>query len=183
MQRFLSPRRLAGVALAGVIVAAVGLLLSPAPAYTADKAAVTLDPAAVERTRETVHMLDDLYKSAVVHITDTYVRARERTPAARAAKLVFKDMAAKGHHQARLIDATGDPVGKTNVARSDFEKRAVEQLKAGKPWYEEIGTRDGTPVFRAATPVPVVMKQCIDCHPGHKEGDLLGAITYELRIR
>ena len=60
---------------------------------------------------------------------------------------------------------------------------AVKELKAGKTYVEEIGTRECKPVLRAATPVPVVMKACIECHPGHKEGDLLGAITYELAIK
>jgi hypothetical protein len=83
------------------------LLASGDRARTAGKIAPS--PAAVARTRETVHMLDDLYKSAVIHVTKTYVNARERTPAARAAQLMFKDMAAKGWHEARLIDTTGEP--------------------------------------------------------------------------
>ena len=37
--------------------------------------------------------------------------------------------------------------------------------------------------LRAATRVPVVMKQCITCHPGSKEGDLLGALVYEVPIK
>jgi hypothetical protein len=38
-------------------------------------------------------------------------------------------------------------------------------------------------VLRAATIVPVVMDQCIVCHPGHKKGELLGALVYELPIK
>jgi len=30
--------------------------------------------------------------------------------------------------------------------------------------------------------VPVVMKQCITCHQGKKEGELLGAIVYEVPV-
>jgi hypothetical protein len=128
-------------------------------------------------------MLDDMYKSAVVHITKTYVNARERTPAAAAAKLMFKDMAAKGWHNARLIDATGEPSSRANLPKSAFEKKAVERLKAGQDYYEEVATKDGKPVLRAATPVPAVMAACTTCHPHVKEGQLMGALVYELPIK
>ena len=105
MERSLPRRGPVTALLAGLV--GVALLASGGPGRTADKGGP--GPAAVARTRETVRMLDDMYKSAVIHITKTYVSARERTPAARAAKLMFKDMAAKGWHDARLIDATGEP--------------------------------------------------------------------------
>jgi hypothetical protein len=82
------------------------------------------------------------------------------------------------------VDATGDPVSRANLPKSDFEKKAVAQLKSGKKYFEEIGQdSDKKPVLRAATVVPVVMKQCISCHPGHKEGQLLGALVYEVPIK
>jgi hypothetical protein len=173
-------RRVVGVVLVGVL-AAGGLALGHRGRGA--EAAVRPDPAAVERTRDTVRMIDDLYKGTVVHITATYVRAQETTPAARVAQKVFKHMEAKGWHSARLIDVTGSPTNKANVAKTDFEKRAVEQLKAGKPYFDEVATHDGKPVLRAATVVPVVMKQCIACHPGLKEGELMGALVYELPIK
>jgi hypothetical protein len=159
----------------------VALLAGGDRARTADKAGP--DKAAVARTRETVRMLDDMYKSAVVHVTKTYVNARERTPAARAAQLIFKDMAAKGWHRARLIDATGEPSNRANLPESAFEKKAVERLRAGQGYYEEVATRDGKAVLRAATPVPAVMAACTTCHPHVKEGELMGALVYELPIK
>jgi hypothetical protein len=141
------------------------------------------DPAALERTRETVRMIDDLYKGAIVHITATYVRAQETTPAARVAQKVFKHMESKGWHSARLIDATGEPANRANLPKTDFEKRAVKELKAGKPYYDEVATRDGKPVLRAATVVPVVMQQCLKCHMDLKEGQVMGGIVYELPIK
>jgi hypothetical protein len=166
------------------VVGALSLLAVPVGGEeAAKKEDVKADPAAVARTRETVKMLDDLYKSAIVHVTNTYVKARETMPAATAAKLVFRDMASKGWHTVRLIDATGDPVRKENVATSDFEKRALARLKSGAKYYEEVGKAKDKVVLRAATPVPVVMKACINCHPGLKEGQLMGALTYELPIK
>ena len=140
------------------------------------------DPASVERTRETVKMLDDLYKNAVVSVTNRYVDKQSDTPAAEIAKDVFTAMHKKGWHTARLIDATGKPKNKANVAKSDFEKKAVEAMNAGKTYIEEIGEKDGKPVFRAATLVPSVLKQCAICHGG-KEGRVLGTIVYELPIK
>ena len=171
--------------LAAVVVASLtagGVLLSRGvPACGADRAAP--DREAVERTRTTVRMLDDLYKGYVVTITDTYVKARESKPAASVTKKVFKHMASKGWHTGRLVDATGEPVNVANLPRTDFEKRAVEKMKQGKDYFDEVGEKDGKPVLRAATRVPVVMNACIACHPGKKEGDLLGTIVYEVPIR
>ncbi len=138
--------------------------------------------AAVERTRDTVKMLDDLYKTAVVEMTNVYVEKQSDAPAAEVAKSIFEAMHKKGWHHARLIDATGKPKNKANVAKTDFEKKAVEQMKADKTYFEEVGEKDGKPVLRAATVVPAVMKQCAVCHGG-KEGRLLGTIVYELPIK
>ncbi len=141
------------------------------------------DAAAVERTREKVRMLDDLYKGFVVQITKTYVEARESTPAATVTKRVFKHMEKNGWHTGRLIDGTGKPLNRENAPRTEFEKKAMKAILDGKPYVDEVGTRDGKAVLRAATVVPVVMKQCITCHPGHKEGDVLGALVYEVPIK
>jgi hypothetical protein len=138
---------------------------------------------AVQRAHDTVKLLDDLHKGYVVNITAIYVKAQERTPAAHVAKKVFAYSEKNGGPRVRLIDATGSPINKANVATNDFEKRAVEKLNAGSKYFSEVGRKDGGPMLRAATPVPVVMKQCISCHPGNKEGDLLGAFIYEVPIK
>jgi hypothetical protein len=143
---------------------------------------IKVDPAALERTRESVKMLDDLYKNAVVAITKTYVEQQADTPAAAVAKSVFEAMHKKGWHLARLVDATGKPRRKENLPKTDFEKRGVEQMKAGKAYFEEIGEKDGKAVLRVATVVPAVMPQCVTCHGG-KDGRVLGAIVYELPIK
>ncbi len=166
--------------LMAVVLAAVAAVVL-GPRSRAEKPKV--DEAALERTRTTVKMLDDLHKGYVVTITATYVEGQEKTPAARVTKKVFKHMEAKGWGSGRLIDATGEPNNPGNSPKSDFEKAAVEQLKKGKTYYEEVATKDGKPVLRAATVVPVVMKQCSSCHLGKKEGDLLGALVYELPIK
>lgn len=153
--------------------------VDPAPAQGDKKEP---DKAALERTREQVKMLDTLYKTAVVSITNSYVEGQSSVPAAMVAKDVFAAMHKNGYHNARLIDATGKPKNKKNVANTDFEKKVVEEMKAGKQYYEEVAQVDGKHVLRVGTIVPVVLQQCATCH-GKKEGSLLGAIVYELPVK
>jgi hypothetical protein len=150
------------------------------PALAGDNPAP--NSAALERARESVKMLDDLYKTAVVSITNRYVEQQSDTPAAAVAKDIFSGMRQKGWHNARLVDATGKPKNKENLPMTDFEKKAAAQIKSGQKYVEEIGDKDGQLVLRAATVVPAVMKQCAICHGG-KEGRILGAIVYEIPIR
>lgn len=151
------------------------------PVAAADKKG-DFDPVKVERARQQVKMLDDLYKTAVVGITKVYVDKQDDTPAAAVAKELFAAMHKKGYHNARLVDASGKPKSKDNVAVTEFEKKAVAAMKDGKPFIEECAEVDGKKVYRAATIVPAVMKQCVQCHGG-KEGNLLGTIVYELEIK
>lgn len=143
----------------------------------------TPDKAAIERARATVKLLDDLHKGYVVIITETYVAAKEHTPAAVVAEKVFGHMEKNNHGSGRLIDATGTPLRRKNTAKSDFEKAAVKAIQGGKTYVDEVGTKDGKPVLRAATLVPAVMDACVDCHPRVKKGDVLGALVYEIPIQ
>ena len=140
------------------------------------------DPASLQRARDQVTMLDDLYKTAVVGINDTYVEQQSGVPAAVVAGKVFHAMRAKGYHNARLVDVTGKPKNDDNAAKTEFEKKAVNEIKSGKPRYEEIAEVDGKPVLRTATLVPAVNKVCAACHRA-KVGDKLGTIVYEISIK
>jgi hypothetical protein len=174
--------RLIRLSLCGVLALAVAWVIAPA-AHPSDKNKP--DPAAVERGRKTVRMLDDVYKSAIVLITDKYVKGKRDYPAGRAAIKWFADISKKGSHEVRLIDATGEPSGEANVARDDFDKEGVKQLKAGKDYYEQLIEKEGKPYLRAITPVPVVMEKCIMCHENYthvKKGAPVGALTYTVPI-
>ena len=158
----------------------VGVLVLAWGSASADEKKV--DPAALKRAQESVKMLDDLYKNAVVSITKVYVEQQSDTPAAAVAKDVFTAMHKKGWHFARLVDATGKPRSKKNLPMTEFEKKGVEAVKRGADYLEEVGEKDGKPVLRVATVVPAVMKECTICHGG-KEGRVLGAIVYEIPIK
>jgi len=168
-----------GVLVVGRVAAAtsaavVGLLLS---GQVLRAQAPKVDPA-LERTREQVKMLDELYKNAVVSVNARY----EGPPAIKVAKDVFGAMEKSGWHKAKLVDATGTPQNEANLPQTDFEKRAAEAMRAGKPYYEEVAGADAGRKLYVATVVPAVAKKCATCH-GTKEGDLLGFIRYEIPVK
>ncbi len=155
---------------------------------TAAPASATADKPsdeAVERTRKTVRMLDDIYKSAVVLITEHYVHDEDDLSAGSAAAALFGMVEEKGWHSARLIDATGQPYDEANAPADEFEQEAIRRLKRGEAYYDEVTERDGKPVLRAVTTVPVVMKKCVMCHPHYahaEEGAAIGGIAYIIPI-
>ena len=140
------------------------------------------DPA-VERAREQVKMLDDLYKNAVVSITKRYVGEQDKQPAIMVAQDIFGAMKKGGWHSAKLVDATGEPLNEANAPQTDFEKEAARAMNAGEPYIDRVvGEGQGRRLL-AATVVPVVMKRCADCHNHKKVGEVLGFIRYDLPIK
>ena len=140
---------------------------------------------AVERTRRQAKMLDDIYKGGIVLITTHYVNGDEDLPAGTAFKKLFEAAKKKGWHEVRLVDATGDPYNHENVAISEFEKRAIKALRAGKPFVDETVTEKDKRYLLAATPIPVVMEKCTMCHSNYefgKKGVVVGALTYRVPI-
>ena len=164
----------------------IGLVLVLKPqAVAQDTAQDQPTKAAVERSRKTIAMLDNIYKSTIVLITDKYVHDEDDFAAGSAAVLLFENVSKSGSHNVRLIDATGDPYDSENVAKDDFEKEAIKKLKAGAKQHEQVITKKGKHHLRVVTPVPVVMKKCVMCHDHYadaKEGEPIGAISYSLPI-
>ena len=170
------------IVLAAVSTVALGLAIQ-ARSHAEDKAAGT--DAALERTRKQVRMLDDLYKTAIVLITDKYVNSDKDLAAGTAFQALFGAVKEKGWHEVRLLDATGDPLDSKNAPADAFEKEAIKQLLAGKAGYEQIVEKDSKRYLRSATTIPVVMKKCIMCHPHYedaKPGQAIGALSYTIPI-
>jgi hypothetical protein len=88
----------------------------------------------------------------------------------------------KGWHEVRLLDATGQPTNEENSPSDSFERNAIQALLAGKPYYEEIATKDGKEYLRAATPIPVVMEKCTLCHEHYRGKKVIGALGYTLPL-
>ncbi len=136
----------------------------------------------VIQAREIVQMLDDLYKTFIVLITEEYVNDPSVLPAATLSKRVFEAMSKKGWHKARLLDATGTPFNPDNNPKDEFERDAIKAMVSGKSYFERVEKIEGKNYLRAATAVPVVIIGCTICHPDKKVGDLLGAISYSITL-
>ncbi|MCU0981659.1 MAG: hypothetical protein MUF25_21115 [Pirellulaceae bacterium] len=87
--------------LAATTVAAVGVA---ALAIRAQETNASKPDRALERTRKTVRMLDDIYKAAVVLITDKYVNDEDDFPAGSAAIALFDAVKQKNWHEVKLLD-------------------------------------------------------------------------------
>src|SRR3954465_4991545 len=92
------------------------------------------DEPALGRARAQARMLDDLFKVAVVDITNRY----DGPPAAKVAKTIFAAAKDKKYFDAKLLDATGSPLNEANVAGDAFEKRAARAMREGKTYLEEV---------------------------------------------
>lgn len=175
MTNLLSRYRRVFVALGGVAVAALGVAAGW-PAGGADATAGG-DPA-LERTRAQARMLDDLFKVAVVDITNRY----DGPPAAKVAKTIFAAAREKQYFDAKLLDATGNPQNEANAPKDDFEKRAAAAVSSGKAYVEEVVGHGASRRLRVATVVPAVTEKCAKCH-GAAKGDVLGFLSYDLPVK
>lgn len=163
---------------AGLVVVMVGWTVYQGQAAPPDKAAL-------ERARREVRMLDDIYKTVVVLITEKYVNSEEDFAAGSAAVALFSLVKEKGWPEAKLLDVTGKPYEEKNVPKGEFEEAAAKALLAGKDYYEQLETRDGMTFLNAATPVPVVSKKCVMCHEHYadaKPGAAIGMIRYQIPV-
>jgi hypothetical protein len=165
------------------LVVSLGVAAASALAWTLGLHSATSGSApesdpALERTRAQAKMLDDLFKVAVVDITNRY----DGPPAAKVAKTIFAAAQDKQYFKAKLLDATGTPQNEANVPQDDFEKRAAKAMTEGKTYLEEVVGKGEARRLRVATMVPAVLQKCAKCH-GVKQGDLLGFLSYDFPIK
>lgn len=151
-------------------------------------AAITVEDAkdpAVERARREVQMLDDIYKTSIVLITEHYVHDDNDLPAGSAFKALFEAVAKKGWHEVRLVDASGEPYSDLNHPKEGFEKDAIRQLLEGKSVVDKVVEEGDKKYLLTATAIPVVMEKCIMCHENYRnvlKGKAIGALSYKVPI-
>ena len=139
--------------------------------------------AAVERTRQEVKMLDDLFKNMIVLVDGHYVKNPSDFPAATAAKALWAALKKDGWYDVRILgltDVIGDP---DDVPRDAFEQAAAKKLLAGETPQEEVVEKDGKRYLRVATGIPVVSENCVMCHANFKgnKGNV-GALSYTVPV-
>jgi len=175
-------RKLCSILVAAILMTGVCWMLGIG--HAADSATI-VNKDSLKRARKTVRMLDDVHKTAVVLITTHYVNDDDDLAAGTAAKALFGAMKEKGWYETKILDVTGEPYEETNVAKSDFEKKAAKEIKSGKVYYDEVTEEEGKQYLLAATSIPVVLKKCIMCHPNYedvKKGAAIGMLTYKLEL-
>jgi hypothetical protein len=178
-------RRSLSVVLAAACAASVGATSSwlyagdsRAPKPAAPKAELT-----VEQARREVRLLDDMYKTAIVYMNDVYVEDANSVAAGQTARDLFEAMKNKGWHDAKLVDATGNPVNDENVPQDAFDKTAVKKILSGETYYDEVVSEGDQKYLRAATLVPAVNAKCVLCHPKSKVGDVLGTLSFKIPVK
>jgi hypothetical protein len=174
MTKVLHGLRWIGVSLGVMVTAALALMVG-LPTWAAGSAPEADPPMA--RARAQAKMLDDLFKVAVVDITNRY----DGPPAIKVAKAIFATAKDKKYFNAKLVDATGAPQNEANVPQDAFEKRAAKAMTEGKTYLEEVVGKGSARRLRVATVVPAVVQKCAKCH-GVKQGDLLGFLSYDLPV-
>lgn len=161
------------------IIAAMAIFVLPASKAAAFDKWGNLNP---EEAKVIVQLLDDVYKFWIVFDTRDHVESMGRIPSATVSKEVFAEMEKKGWHSGRIITATANFFNPENRPKDNFEKEAVEALKGGAASFDRVEIVGDKKVFRAATPVPMVMKECQTCHVTAKEGELMGALVYTIPL-
>lgn len=139
--------------------------------------------AAVERTRQEVKMLDDLFKTAIVLIDGHYVKTPSDQPGATTAKALWAALKKDGWYDVRILgltDVIGDP---DDVPKDAFEQAAAKKLLAGQTPDEEVVEQGRKRYLRVATGIPVVSENCLMCHANFKgnKGNV-GALSYKVPV-
>lgn len=178
-------RTVSGGLLSVALILGVSLLSSGRGTGDDVKGKSSPKDAAVERARREVRMLDDIYKTAIVLVTEHYVNKDTDLAAGSAFKALFEAVGKKGWHEVRLVDATGHPYSDLNLPKDGFEKKAIKELLAGKASVDEVITDDGKQYLLVATAIPVVMDKCIMCHENYRgveKGKAIGALSYKVPV-
>jgi hypothetical protein len=159
--------------LAVSVLRAVAVSAAPKPA--ADR---PNPPMSLEEARRQVRMMDEIYQAAVVSTHRMYVQDPGTPAAVIWAKQVIKQLEGKGWPQARLFATHDRPLNPENSPTDDFERAAITAFKQGKSRYEQVRGSE----LRYATDIRIVDEKCIMCHVRNKAGDLVGGVSYRVKI-
>lgn len=120
------------------------------------------DPISLDVARDRVKLLHKVYKSTLDVMHHRYFHGQDRkTVPARAMEDVFSDMERTYDVQARWISVNLKPMNIDHEPRTDFEKKAVAEIKSGKREVES--SEDG--YYRRAVAIPL-SGGCVGCHSG-----------------
>ena len=132
--------------------------------------------------RRETKMLDTLYKTAIVSVTQTYVENDSSTAAITTFQPVVKAMKDGNYHVVRLVDGLGEPINPENSPKDAFEKRAVKEMLAGKDMIDAVEVIDGKEYLRTMTTLPMALEKCILCHDNYRGKKIVGGVSFLLPL-
>ncbi len=169
-----------GLGLRAAVGMGAGLAVGLAAAAVPGGAEEPVKPVALplSQARQMVRMMNDIYLSGVIATHKMYVQDPGMPAAVTWGKQVIRQVRAKGWPDAHIFDTTGRPLNPENSPKDAFEKEAVAAFTAGK---KELERTDGG-VYRLAVPLRILDESCVKCHVRAKPGDLVGGVSYEVRL-
>ena len=132
--------------------------------------------------RRETKMLDTLYKTAIVSVTQTYVVDDSSTAAITTFQPVLKAMKDGKWHEVRLVDGLGEPINPENSPKDAFEKRAIREMLAGKESVDSVEQIDGKDVLRTMTILPMALDKCVLCHENYRGKKIVGGVSYQVPL-
>ena len=136
----------------------------------------------LRRARRETEMLDTLYKTAIVSVTQTYVENDSSTAAITTFQPVLKAMKDGKWHEVRLVDGLCDPINPDNSPKDDFEKRAINEMLAGKERIDAVEKINGNDVLRTMTILPMALDKCVLCHENYRGKKIVGGVSYQVPL-
>ena len=136
----------------------------------------------VRSARRETKMLDTLYKTAIVSVTQTYVVDDSSTAAFTTFQPVVKAMKDGKWHEVRLVDGLGEPINPDNSPKDAFEKRAMQEILAGKDFVDEVEKIDGQEYLRTMTILPMALEKCVLCHENYRGKKIVGGVSFQVPL-
>lgn len=127
---------------------------TPDDAKKSDKSQITISEA-----KERAKLLHGVYSATLDSLHHHYFRREDRVLPARAMEDIFADVESETKIQARWIAVNTQAMSINHEPKGDFEKQAVEELAAGKPYFEQVEKG----VYRRAGVIPLGAG-CVGCH-------------------
>jgi hypothetical protein len=138
---------------------------------------------AIANARRETKMLDTLYKTAIVSVTQNYVQDESSIAAITTFVPVIEAMKQNQWHKVRLVDGLNDAINPDNSPQDEFEKSAMRQILAGKNQVDLVAAVDGKQVLRTMTTLPMASDKCVLCHANFLGKTVVGGIAFEVPLQ
>lgn len=149
----------------GTIACMAAVLKAESPEdKTSSKTAIKVDEqnrVTVEVARDRAKLMHDIYEATLDVMHHRYFHREKATVPARAMEDIFSAIKRQSNVEARWIAVNLKAMSVDHEPETDFERRAVTEIAAGKPSVDVI--EDG--YYRRAGTIPLGAG-CVSCHAG-----------------